>query len=512
MQQDERLPRFYQPWPHQQRAWSGDIPFYFKLWCRQAGKDTDDIQYELNQAWKNPGTLSCYVGLDNVWIRSNIFEKLIDGRHHWDDYPEEYCKHLDTKREIVMTNNPKDLAEAKIRFVGFLNDDNLIGSSYDRWTVSEASLYKSSAFQFVRPIWDRKLALGVPFSVSFNGTPRGMSNVFYDLLRVYTGVDDPEEFPGLHEVNGVKCFVDKVTIEDLLVPDQEHPGQYRRLYTEDDIERLKDSYLREFGNLNFYYQENYVDFRTVNAGLVYQGIEELDKDGRYCKFALDTSRPVYVAFDIGSKGKVTDATSGIVFQYYNNQMMVYDIYEARSKSLVECVAELSNRPYFNNIRMGILPWDSERSASSNTPIEEAREQFPSITWHALSKESLERGIMLVRRMIPNTIINSEKCEYLMTCFRGYEYERLEKQNDWSAKPKHNVFSHMMDAMRYAVMGINEIEYLGLNDQGRMEMPLYYNTWDTEKDPYKGIPLTFRPKPKPKEQNKNGYKTDWLDIR
>ena len=508
------LPKFYRPWPHQQAAWarrrSGKYQFYFKLWCRQAGKDADDIEYELNEAWRHPGTIGCYVGLDNGWVRTNIFEKIIDGRYFWLDYPEEYCKPAPTKREIVMENNPKNMASAKTRFIGFLNDEALVGSSYDRWTISEASLYKSDAFKFMRPIWERKQKLGNDFSVEFNGTPRGKANVYYDLLRTYTGEDDPELFPGEHYVNGVYCYVDKVVLSDLMIPDPDHPGQFKPMYTQAEIEQLKNSYQREFGNLNFYYQENEVTFTTVNAGLVYLTIEDLDREGRYTSINLDTSRPVYIAFDIGSKGKATDATSAIIYQYYNNRMMVYDIYEARGKSLIECISEVAQRPYFHNIRMGLLPWDSDRSASSNTPIEEARQQFPNINWHQLDKERVDRGIQLVRKMLPNMVINSDRCAYLMECFRGYEYERLEKQNDWSATPKHNVYSHMMDAMRYAVMGINEVEYLGLNDEGRLQMPASYQMWDDpEPDPYKGVPLTFRPKPEKKENN-NGY-AGWMDI-
>lgn len=491
-----QIPRFYRPWPHQVMAWnrrkSNKYPFYFKLWARQLGKDTDDIQYELYQAWHNPGTQSCYIGLDNIWIKANIFNKYIDGRKHWADYPEDLIDVKDTVREVRMLNNPEDKAEAMIKFIGFLNDEAIIGSSYDRFTVSETSLYRDNAFMFIRPIWDRKLQRGMPLSVEFNGTPRGMSNVYYDLLRTYTGEDDPELFPGEHDIDGVRCFVDKKTIRDLLVPDPENPGGYKQLYTEEDIEKLKSRYLREFGNLNFYYQENEVLFTTVNAGLVYQGIEQLRKENRYTKFNLNTAKPVYVAFDIASKDKLTDATSAIIYQYYNGQVFIYDIYEARGKALVECIAELSSKPYFSHIRLGILPWDSDRSASSNSPIEEARLQFPNINWHQLSKERVDRGIQEVRKRLPNMLINSDNCEYLMTCFEHYEYKRLEKQDDWAAKPMHNVYSHMMDAVRYAIMGINEVEYFKLADDGSVgEVPSsYLMIGDDEPDPHPNIPLTY----------------------
>ncbi|MBQ1449000.1 MAG: hypothetical protein IIZ15_02745, partial [Coriobacteriales bacterium] len=123
------------------------------------------------------------------------------------------------------------------------------------------------------------------------------------------------------------------------------------------------------------------------------------------------------------------------------------------------------RDYFHLIRMGVLPWDSERSASSMTPIEEVQQVFPQINWHALEKERVDRGIQLVREQLPNMVINSARCDWLMECFNNYEYKRLEKADDWSAKPTHTKYSHLMDALRYAAMGISEMAYFQLNDDG-----------------------------------------------
>ena len=477
------VPRFYRPWPHQIAAWqrrnSGKYDYYFKIWCRQTGKDTDDLQYVLKRAWNNPGSQTAYVGLDNVWITNNIFRKTVDDppRYHWSDYPEDLIEVKETPKEVWFSNNPPETAQARIKFIGFLNDSQLIGSSYDNFVFSEASLYKPNAFSFIQPIWDQKIALGRPLSVNMNGTPRGTRNVFYELLRTYTGVEDPADFPGEHG----RCYVDFVPVQDVMVPGPD--GQLRPLYTEAELEVLKDRYLRQFGNLNLYEQEYECKFTTVNAGLVYLGIQQLIEEKRFTRFNLDTTKPVYFAWDISSKSKTSDATSCIVWQQIDNKMFIYDIFEERSKSLVECVSEMARKPYFHLIRFGALPWDSDRSASSETPIEEVRRVFPNINWHQLDKERVDRGIDLVRRQLPNMFINSANCDYLMECFMNYEYRRLEKKDDWAATPTHNKYSHLMDALRYACMANNEINYLKLNSDGsdNLEPTFYGGFYDDEKE-------------------------------
>jgi hypothetical protein len=146
MQQEfVRIPRYYKPYPYQQQAWvrrrSGEYPWYFKLWARQLGKDTDDIEYALNRGYWNPGLQIAYIGLDNLWVTNNIFKKYIDGRTFWEDYPEDIIDPKDTAKEVYMKSTDPGKADTRIKFIGFLNQEGIIGSSYDEFYTSEASLY-----------------------------------------------------------------------------------------------------------------------------------------------------------------------------------------------------------------------------------------------------------------------------------------------------------------------------------------------------------------------------------
>ena len=104
-------------------------------------------------------------------------------RRHWADYPDDVIDPHPTDQQVFTLNNEGDFAPALIQFIGFKESASLIGSSYDHFYISELSLYKRGAFDYLQPIWDMKKADGVKFSVNMNFTPRGMSNVAADMLR-----------------------------------------------------------------------------------------------------------------------------------------------------------------------------------------------------------------------------------------------------------------------------------------------------------------------------------------
>lgn len=482
-----QVPMYFAPRPYQKAAWerrlSGKYDYYFKIWHRQAGKDTDDIQYGLNRAWNNPGTQSAYVGLDNKWIRRNIWDKYIDGRKHWDNYPAGLIDTKDTQQVVKMLNNPSDKAEALIQFIGFKESESLIGSSYDNFYISELSLYKRSAFAFIPPIWDNKIAMGQSLSVNFNFTPRGLSNLAADMLKTYTGTDDPTLWAGEHG----RVYV------DVLPASKSTKANGERLFTDEHLEEIRQRYIRSFGNDNMFRQEYMCEFLAVNAGLVYPAVEHLRRDGRYAPFNLATDKPVYMAWDISSKDKQSDWTSCVVFQHYDGKTFVYDWFEDNRKAVVECVQELSKRPYFHLIRVASLPWDSDRSGSKDSPFEECRRMFPNIEWRKLDRTFVADGINRVRKLFPNLYLNAETCGWLMECFESWEYRELSSAEDWAATPKHDRYSHLMDSVRYMADMLEQVEYVRTNDGKPRPMPSHYRSWeDEEEEDWSHLPPGMRP--------------------
>lgn len=497
-----QVPLHYETRPYQRAAWSrrlsGKIDIDVRIWHRQAGKDTDDIQDCLFQAYMQPGTQSAYIGLDNKWIRRNIWDKYINGRTHFDSYPEDLRDVNKTMQQVKFLNNPDDKAPALVQYIGFKESESLIGSSYDRFYISELSLYRRGAFDFIYPIWDLKMVNGEPLFVAANFTPRGLSNVAADFLTAYTGTDDPSRWPGLHKEGMYNVYV------DWMPADRSVKSDGTRLFSDEQLESIRQRYVRALGNDLLFRQEYLCEFLAVNAGLVFPGIEKVREEKRYTPYNLDPSKPVYMAWDISSKDKQTDWTSCIVFQYYNGRMFIFDWFEDNRKAVVECVQSLANRDYFHLIRAACLPWDSDRSGSSTSPIEECRRAFPNITWHKLDRSYVSDGINRGRSLLGNAIINSVKCDWLMECFENWEYRELTSANDWSAQPKHDRYSHLMDAFRYAADFLAQVSYLQEASGKPPKMPSYYSSWDMDSEDELGwedLPPGMRPSKFSKLHNK-----------
>ena len=483
-----QVPLYYEPRPYQQAAWarrlSGKYDYYLKIWHRQCGKDTDDIQFALYQSYMNPGTQSAYVGLDNKWIRRNIWDKYIDGRRHFDSYPDDIIEPLETRQQVKFNNNPQDLAPALIQYIGFKESESLIGSSYDRFFISELSLYRRNAFDLIMPIWDAKMANEESFSVNANFTPRGMNNTAADFLRAFTKEEDPALWPGEHG----NVYV------DYLPANRSVKADGIRLFTDEMLEMIRERYIRAIGNDLMFRQEYMCEFLAVNAGLVFPGIENVRREKRYVPYNIDTTKPVYVAWDISSKDKVTDWTSAVIFQYYNGRMFIVDWYEDNRKAVVECVSDLAMRPYFHLIRAACLPWDADRSGSSASPLDECRRAFPNIQWHKLDRTYVSDRINRGRQQLGNAIINSDKCDWLMECFESWEYRELSSTDDWAAKPKHDRYSHLMDAYGYACDFLAQVSYLQDASGRPPRVPSYYEGWnlDDDESEWDDLPPGMRP--------------------
>ena len=148
--------------------------------------------------------------------------------------------------------------------------------------------------------------------------------------------------------------------------------------------------------------------------------------------------------------------------------------EGHGKALPEYVDDLQQKHWFPQLQQIILPWDGEHheKAINTTPADMMRQRFPNVAVLAKSNKvwkipgsrqgdyDLITDIQQVRLQLYNTIVHSENCDWLLSCLEQYKYEFNNKTQEWSGKPLHDKYSHMMDALRYAVQATKELNFFG----------------------------------------------------
>ena len=222
-------------------------------------------------------------------------------------------------------------------------------------------------------------------------------------------------------------------------------------------------------------QEYYCSFEEMDAAAVYgEAYMQMIQDNRITEFNLDPGHPVFVAFDIGSSGKQSDATAWIAFQWFNGRLFLYDCGEGHGRALPEYVDVLREKPWFNRIDHIILPWDAEHheKAINATPADMLRLVFPRVAvlakasgiWKLPGSKAGDMSqiteIQQTRMMLYNTIIHSGNCQWLCECLENYKYEFSTKLQEWTERPLHDRYSHLMDALRYASQATRELDFFG----------------------------------------------------
>ena len=101
-----------------------------------------------------------------------------------------------------------------------------------------------------------------------------------------------------------------------------------------------------------------------------------------------------------------------------------------------------------------------------------REKFPNVSvlkkssavWRVPDSRSKWgdeiTDIQATRMQLYNTLVHKTNCDWLSECFENFKYEFDNKRQEWTEKPLHDKYSHMMDALRYAVQATRELEFFG----------------------------------------------------
>ena len=322
------------------------------------------------------------------------------------DLQRQLIKHFDLE---VVRDNAKDkvieLSNGSTIRMGSVNQvDSTVGRSYDLIIFDEAALADGKdAFNIaLRPTLDKENSKAV-----FISTPRGRNNWFAEFW--YRGFS--EEF---HDWASIKATY------------HENPR-----FSDQDIKEAKKAMSQaEFA------QEYLADFNTYEGQVWNFNFEECVAD----LSQLDTSKmDVFAGLDVGYK----DPTALCVIAYDWDEQKYYLIDEYMD-------AERTTEQHAGEIRKMIdkynIDWIYIDSAAQQTRFDLAQ-NYDISTINA--KKSVLDGIGHAAGIIDNDIlIIDQKCQQALSAVDQYQWDP--NPNLLKEKPKHNMASHMSDALRYAL--------------------------------------------------------------
>jgi phage terminase large subunit len=301
----------------------------------------------------------------------------------------------------------------RVRLYGADNPERLRGLYFDGIVLDEfADMAPGVWSQVIRPaLADRQ------GWAAFIGTPKGQ-NDFFDILEHAKTSDD--------------WFWDvlKASRTDLI--------------PKDELEKLRaemseDEYAREME----------CSFDAAIEGAYYAKLlNEADEDGRITRVPVDPILPVHAAFDLG----IGDATAVWLAQFQGREIRLVDYIENTGVPLSWYGAELRSKGH--SYAPLILPHDAQARELGTGKSRVEMIEAMGFQTRVLPATSVEDGIETVRRFLPRTWIDAEKCNAGVQAVKQYRARKDEKRRV-SLGPLHDWTSHAADALRYLMVAYEE---------------------------------------------------------
>lgn len=375
------------------------------IWHRRAGKEKTCWNFIICQAAKKIG------------IYYYFFPHFSQGRKIlWDGVDKQGFRFLDHIPKDLIKGSPNS-TEMKvvlkngsiIQIIGTNNIDSIVGTNPIGCVFTEYSLQDPKAWGFIRPILVENGGWAV-----FNCTPRGANHAkdLYDM-----------------SLTNEEWFSQLLTVDDT------------KIISKEDIQRERDAGMSE----DFIQQEFYCSFTLGVEGSYYaKYMQEARDEGRVGNIPWDTQKQVNTAWDIG----YGDSCAIIFYQIVGQEIHIIDYYENQGEGLPHYASVLKDKPYI--YASHYAPQDIE-SHSFSVGLS-AREVGSSLGIKFTTLPTLrilvENGIEAVRGIFNRIWIDEKKCSYLIKCIENYRKEFDQRMGVYKEKPRHDLFSHGADALRY----------------------------------------------------------------
>jgi len=304
-------------------------------------------------------------------------------------------------REIHLTNG------SMIKFGSYNNPDSLVGHSYDLILVDEAALENKGADVFnvqLQPTLDKANSKCI-----FISTPRGL-NYFYDFyMRGFS--DDYPSWISIHSTY------------------RDNPRSVSSVIEEARKSMSKAEFKQEYE----------ADFATFE-GQIYEGFDE----DKHVRDLSDMEFPEHrfeaiMGIDPGYK----DDTGAVIFQYDMDEDKFYLMwdYQEKERNTEQHALEFYNRMEGWNV-------DIVFCDSAAAQFRQDLASLYDIPSNKANKSVLD-GLGYVQALIDNDkLIVDINCTHVIMMLLNYRWD----PNPMLAKPKpkHDQFSHVADALRYAL--------------------------------------------------------------
>jgi hypothetical protein len=208
-----------------------------------------------------------------------------------------------------------------------------------------------------------------------------------------------------------------------------------------------------------------LDFTTSTSGLVYKELSMSRPPAGHvvpaAEMGYDPRLPLGIGLDFGHARK----TAGVLVQPHGVQLRVIADFEGKhrdagsnARDLARLVREVGFTQGLQGVALHPDPsgqWEDQGSGQSVLSYYQA---VGFNNWHfpmLQGPQSVRLGIALVReKLVAREILISDRCEALLDRIQDYRYPTDPRTDDIrSDTPVHNMASHIMDALRYAVTAL-----------------------------------------------------------
>ena len=429
------LPYQWQPRPYQVGLWNylvGGGTRAVARWHRRSGKDDVLLRFTCVAAHQRVG---------NYWYMLPEYAQA--RKSMWDAVnPHTGKRRIDEAFPMVLRADVGGTREQEmmIRFengstfqlVGSDNFNSLVGSPPVGLVFSEYALSNPMAWGYLRPIVLENKGWAV-----FNSTPRG-NNHFKALCQM------AEREPG--------WYSETLTVEDT--------GVFTTEQLQDELRELQAEHGEQYGK-SLWLQEYYCSFDAAIPGSIWgDAVDRAVRDGRVVDYAVDATKPVYTAWDLGR----TDDTAIWWYQFNGTGIDVFDHFSSAgmdienaadpSKSLVHVLLARA-ASHGTTYATHWLPHDARpRTLAAGgksilQQFEDAVTRHPGLGRFAIGPRlDIQEGIQAARATFPHCRFHATRTAKGVESLRSYHRVWDTEKRMFLDHPEHDRSSHDADAFRY----------------------------------------------------------------